>query len=168
MKAVVDTNVPAVASHPDGEFPRCVAACVRRLVEFMKTGTLVLDDGRRILTEYMRQLRSSGQPGIGDVFLKWVLTNLQNPRRCSAVSITPVGNTGQDFAEFPSDPRLALFDPDDRKFVAVARAHQEHPPILQALDSDWWGVRDVLKDNGVTVDFLCPDAIQALHDRKRR
>ena len=73
-----------------------------------------------------------------------------------------------DFKEFPSDTRLNNFDPDDRMFIAVANAHPDHPPILQALDSEWWGFKDVLDECGITVDFLCPDDIEALYNKKSK
>jgi len=166
VKAVIDTNVPVVANDLDREFPDCVAACAERLARFQRRGTLVLDDGWRILREYMRHLRSTGQPGVGDAFLKWVLTNISNPSRCRFVSITDAGEpTG--FAEFPNDTRLAAFDRSDRKFVAVALAGPDRPPILQALDSAWWPFTGVLAEHGVRVDFICPDAIQLLHERRR-
>ena len=140
MKTIADTNVPKVANWQTSQAsPACVAACARRLSDIQSAGTLVLDDGWHILREYLTNLRSSGQPGMGDAFLKWVLTNQANPRRCELVHITPV-NTGPDccdFAEFPEDNNLARFDPADRKFVAVAVAHPEHPPILNAVDTDW-------------------------------
>ena len=54
------------------------------------------------------------------------------------------------------------FDPDDRKFIAVAVAHLEQPPILQAVDSQWWDFRDAFRRNGVTVKFICEEDIQRL------
>jgi hypothetical protein len=85
---------------------------------------LVLDDMWRIIGEYMQNLRRSGEPGVGDAFLRWVLTNKDNPQRCDLVTITPVEN---DFREFPADAALSDFDPSDRKFIAVALAHPQKP-----------------------------------------
>ena len=78
------------------------------------------------------------------------------------VSITPLANLDNEFGEFPKDPELANFDPDDRKFVAVAIAHCEKPPILQAVDSQWLDFRDVLLQHGVRVQFICEDDIQRI------
>lgn len=118
-----------------------------------------MDQGRHILREYTRQLRSEGQPGVGDAFLKWVLTNQANPLRCRHVPITlaPDREDENDFVEFPIDPRLAGFDRSDRKFVAVARSHPEHPPILNAVDTDWRDYHEILAEHQVAVAFLCPD-----------
>ena len=62
---------------------------------------------------------------------------------------------------------LEGFDPDDRKFIAVACAHPEKPPILQAVDSQWLDFRDALRENGVTVAFICEDDIQRLVEKLR-
>ena len=52
------------------------------------------------------------------------------------------------------------------KFLAVAAAHEEHPPILQAFDSKWWGWRDALAQVGISVHFLCKHEIAEKHAAK--
>ncbi|MBI3961041.1 MAG: hypothetical protein HY328_19690 [Chloroflexi bacterium] len=160
MAVVVDTNVPKTANGDATAqaSPACIRACVAAVSRVQRGEVLVLDSGWRILNEYKGQLRSSGQPGAGDAFLKWVLTNWTNPQRCFLVALTDVA-APQLFAEFPDDPALAAFDPSDHKFVAVALAHPEQPPILNATDTDWWHFQARLAVYGVTVDFLCPDAL---------
>ncbi|GIV75830.1 MAG: hypothetical protein KatS3mg050_0224 [Litorilinea sp.] len=44
-----------------------------------------------------------------------------------------------------------------RKFVAVALVHGGNPPILNAVDSDWWDYREPLTAAGVRIEFLCPE-----------
>lgn len=90
------------------------------------------------------------------------MRNWKNPERCDLIHITPVNDSENEFEEFPNDPALDGFDPDDRKFIAVALAHPETPSILQAVDSQWWDFRDALRQNGVTVEFICEDDIQQL------
>lgn len=128
----------------------------------MATDLLVIDDSWRILREYLANLRSEGQPGVGDAFLKWVLLNRNNSSRVVQVKITPLVDMPTNFLEFPDDDRLRNFDPSDRKFVAVAQAHPEKPPILEAVDSKWWQFKEILREKGVQVEFLCPDDIQHL------
>jgi len=167
MELVVDTNVPVVANgRSEQASPECVSKCAVRLSQLMCKGKLVLDDGRRILREYMANLRSVGQPGPGDAFLKWVLTNYSNPERCNSVRITPKDSSETDFEQFPPSTALVDFDKTDRKFVAVALAHPARPPILQAVDTEWWKMRESLADAGVTVDFLCEKDIRAILQRK--
>lgn len=156
MKVVVDTNVPKVANHETPQAsPQCIFTCAKWIQEIQKQHILVLDDGWYILKEYIRQLNSKGQPGVGDAFLKWVLTNLSNSKHCEQVHITEDIHGG--YLEFPNDPDLGNFDPSDRKFVAVALTHIEHPPILNAVDTDWWNHRVTLERHGIRIKFLCPD-----------
>jgi len=107
----------------------------------------------------MARLRSEGQPGVGDAFLKWVLTNVTNPRYCETVHISPRDADGEGYMEYPDTEELAAFDSSDRKFVAVALAHPARPPILNAVDTDWWRFREALERHGVQIDFLCMDAM---------
>ena len=166
MIVVVDTNVPIVANGGSEQAsPDCVLACVQQIQQITQAGKLVLDDRWYIIREYMNNLHSEGQPGVGDAFLNWVLQNMTNRERCELVPITPLEPDNRnctDFAEFPNDPALTGFDPSDRKFVAVAIAHVEHPPILEAVDFKWWNFKNVLFAHGVKVEFLCQKEMQ--HD----
>ena len=163
VRAVVDTNVPVVANGNSAQAsPRCVQTCVVRLRKLTESGRVVIDDKWLILKEYMANLRSAGQPGNGDAFLKWVLTNYRNPERCELVSITPTDGEPVDFEEFPASTALRDFHADDRKFVAVSMAHPERPPILQAVDVEWWQLRTAFNEAGVRVDFLCEDDMRSI------
>ena len=151
---VVDVNVPIVANgrgtHADLD---CQNASINALLGIVQAGILVLDDQMQILEEYRRYLNPSGQPGVGDAFMQWVWENQAVAERCEQVSLT-IGENG--FREFPSDPRLNRFDLADRIFVAVAKASSNDPEILNAVDPDWWEHRDALAQNGIRVNFLCP------------
>ncbi len=157
----VDTNVPRVANSPHDPThapPECVLECVRRVRELTANGGLLLDDGWRIIREYQSQLRSIGQPGVGDAFLRAVLTRHADPSWCTLVPITAHAERG--FEEYPADPALTAFDPSDHMFVAVALAGPQPAVVLNAVDSDWWEHRDALQRNGVRVEFLCPGEMQ--------
>ena len=158
---VVDTNVVVVANgRSEQASSDCVETCGDRLEEIMRGKVkLVLDNRWIILREYMQNLRSNGAD-VGDRFLGWILVNKDD--RCDLVSITPINGSENEFEEFPNDPALDGFDPDDRKFIAVACAHLEKPPILQAVDSQWWDFRDAFRRNGIIVEFICEDDIQRL------
>ena len=157
---VVDTNVAKVANGESPQAsPNCVNICINKLERIMRGEIkLVLDADWMILDEYSRNLDSSGKPGTGDRFLRWVLNN--RIRQCELVSITPDANN--EFEEFPKDPELVNFDPDDRIFIAVARKHPEKPSILQAVDSQWWDFRGALGEHDVKVEFICEDDIHRL------
>ena len=167
MTVIVDTNVILVANgqHEDvGE--TCEKACALRLQGIVKNGRVAIDDRYRILAEYQHKTAPYAGKRPGDAFLKWLLRNNANPARCDQVSLVEHAERG--FESFPEDEHLANFDPPDRKFVAVAVAHQDKPPILQAADSKWLGWNSALADHGVRVDFLCPEDIEGFESNKKK
>lgn len=154
MHVIVDTNVLIVANMKAPQAsPECVISCIRKLQQIQKEKIIVVDHSWQIINEYKNKVSQLGQPGVGDAFLRWVLTNLTNPDRCEQVSITKLSEN--EFAEFPDDPSLEKFDLSDRKFVAVSLSHPDHPPITNAVDSDWYEFQLELEANGVQIDFLC-------------
>ena len=161
---IVDTNVARLANGEWGkDFKECEESCINWLERIMQGEMkLILDADWIILGEYSRNLSESGKPGAGDRFFVWSLRNRTNTEQCELVPITPIENSQTEFIEFPDDPELQKFDPDDRKFIAVARAHAEKPPILQAMDKQWWQLRDAFCRNGVTIEFICEDDIRQL------
>jgi hypothetical protein len=139
-------------------------ACARQLVEIKKSGCVVLDYGYEIRNEYARKQKSNGQPVLGFQFWKWLLNTKGNADHCAFVMITKSESNG--YTESPDHKGLAIFDPSDRKFVAVTVAHGSGPSILQAADSKWWGWQASLKECGITVEFLCPTEIEATFRKK--
>lgn len=119
----------------------------------MRQGKLVLDDRFLILLEYQNKTQPKTGNRPGDAFVKWALRNNRNGNLVDLVAIREEAMRG--FVTFPDDPALTTFDADDRKFVAVACAHPEKPPILQAADSKWLDWAPALKTHGVAVTFLC-------------
>jgi hypothetical protein len=164
---IIDTNVILVANRQHADVSEdCILACGRRLQQVMASGRFAVDDAYRIVKEYQHKTTPYAAKRVGDVFLKWLLQNLSNPSRCDRVSIVEHGDRG--FESFPDDHRLTGFDPPDRKFVAVAGAHDSHPPISQAADSKWRGWATALGEHGITVDFLCPADIDCFAAKKAR
>lgn len=167
MTVVVDTNVILVANQQHGAVSeQCVAACAKRLQDIVTSGRVAIDDGYRMLNEYQNDTAPHVGKRAGDAFLKWLLRNNANEQRCDQVRIVAHGERG--FESFPDDARLAEFDPPDRKFVAVARAHSANPPILQATDSKWIDWSEALGHHRVSVEFLCPEDILRFNSGKKR
>ena len=160
MPVVVDTNVLIAANGRDcpQATPECRLVCAHQLQSIQQKDILVIDNAWQIIKEYTQKVNQSGQPGVGDAFLRWVLTNHRNPARCHQVSITPT--TEGSYEEFPVSPDLKGFDPSDHKFVATALTHPDTPPILNAVDSDWQQFEKALSAAGVTVQQLCPDTLK--------
>ncbi len=168
-KFVVDTNVPKNANLaidptaiPD-ELVLCVQVCVHSIENIMKNGGVVLDANGEIFTEYRKQLSMSGQPGVGDSFLKWLHYNQYTFPETDRVPIT---KDGDSYDEFPDHVDLTEFDIPDRKFIAVANAHPDRPSVLQSTDSKWWGWKKGLEESGISLNFLCPDYIKAKYQEK--
>lgn len=158
---VMDTNVAVVANGRTAQAGnQCTETCIITLIDLRDHHRVLLDEQGLILDEYRRNLRPSGQPGPGDAFFKWLWDNQGHQDHSRQVSITPIKGSSRGFEEFPEDPDLARFDPADRKFVAVAIASAEQPPILNASDTDWWDHRAALSRHGIEVRFLCPELMK--------
>lgn len=167
LRCVVDTNVATTANRANSSASSdCVAHSARALQTIMLQGHVFVDSGGLVISEYRRNLSARGEPGPGDVFLKWLLTNEWGGIRVTHISITPRDDDPEDFLELPPPIPGVRYDRSDRKFLAISAAHSERPPILQSFDSKWWGWREALSQVGVRVVFLCQDDIEAQHSRK--
>lgn len=166
---LVDTNVPKTANlalSPDKvpcEKANCVNACLKAIEHVISKRCLVIDDGDEIFDEYRKQLSLSGQPGLGDRFMKWVHDNRWTLPQKNRVKITKSGNSYQ---EFPNDKNLINFDKSDQKFVAVSNSHPQKPPILQSVDFKWWGWKDALARVGIRVVFMDSAYAEAEYSKK--
>ncbi len=162
---VVDTNVLLVANgqHPDVSLA-CVMTCREWLTRIMAEGRVALDDAYAIVNEYQHKTHASDGQGVGDAFVRWVLHHHDDAARCDLIHLDPHVQRG--FLSFPVDVDLNHFDDSDRKFVAVAHAHPERPPILQAADSKWLDWAPHLGEHGVQIRFLCCEDVQEFHVHK--
>jgi hypothetical protein len=155
MHRVIDTNVLIVANDRESEqaSPECVISCVNWLKRFTEEGILVIDSKWLIINEYKKKVNQSGQLGVGDAFLKWILLNWSNPSLCHFVHINQVSEN--EFEEFPKSQSLKYFDYNDRKFVAVALTHPERPAIAIAIDRGWNNHHKALSEHDIEIEFLC-------------
>ena len=161
---IVDTNVLVIAN---GEAKHASSDCIehcRDRLETILSEKVVIDDGWRILGEYDDNTKPNTRKGVGDLFVKTLMQNQGNPNICNLVHITSLKGNGTDFQEFPTDSALSGFDPDDRKFIAVALAHQQNTgetaTILLAIDRGWLQFTNALASHGVTVGLICEEDIQ--------
>lgn len=146
----------------------CVDRSKKALQDITAGGHVFIDAGREILGEYQRNILTKGERGVGTLFLKWLLTHEYNEARVTRVQITRKKADPSYYEELPPASDGARYDPSDHKFLAVAAAHAEHPPILQAGDSKWWGWQKSLARCGVTIFFLCPEEAEAKYKKKMR
>ncbi len=173
---IIDTNViiepgklpDQILSSQEAECARACTRFLNRLLHAPDSG-LVLDRGWEILNEYRRvlerQRRENGfRPGPTEEFLKWAYASMAKPPYEDLVDLQKTGEN--TYAAFPDDPALDGFDPPDRKFIAAACVHPEHPPVTEGTDCKWLKYREALSAHGVRVDFLCPPYIQANYRHK--
>jgi hypothetical protein len=163
---VVDTNVAIVANNkeaPQADI-QCVLACIRKLKSLLQK-RVCLDSGDHILAEYRNNLSLSGQPGVGDEFMRWLHDNQYNDLVCERVDIRE--NSERGYEEFPDNAELKGFDRSDRKFVAVALTSQHNPTILNAVDPDWIQHQVSLRTCGVMVEELCPGCLKKSCDSEK-
>lgn len=161
---LVDTNVAIVANGRSAQASSDLTRkCIDALQEITRGSGLVLDDNGEIFEEYRKNLSLSGQPGVGDMFLKWVHDNQWTPDRCERRPITPIPCDPRAYEEFPASDALANFDASDRKFVAVACARNPKRAILEAVDFKWWGWREALQAEGIRVVFMDESEAQKGH-----
>lgn len=155
MKLVIDTNV-AVAANGRGTHAnvKCQLRCIdllERIANGTHGGIVVLDELGEVLSEYRRHLNFQGQPGVGDLYYKFLHDHLYSEGKVQRVAITPSTDGARGFEELP---RNAL-DPSDRKLLAVALI--SGAKLVNALDNDWHEQRLFLDELGVKIDQLCPE-----------
>ena len=169
---IVDTNVIVIANDTDDERKDCRDRCQARIKQIRdRRETVVVDDDWQILGEYRDNTRLNTRKGVGDLFVKRLLQNLGNPNICTTVHITSLVGNGTDFEEFPTDTALINFDPDDRKFIAVALAHKRDngqlPTILLAIDRGWLQFIDAFANHEINVDLICEEDMQRLRQGRK-
>ncbi len=152
---VVDTNVPIVANGrptpQDSRQPSVEARlkAIRFLQRILANGRILLDVEGDVQAEYHRHLNPRGQPGVGDLFYLTVLQSAPRRTERHALPRRPDG----EYADIPQTVIDAGFDPNDRKFAALAR--QQSTPVANATDTDWLDHRPLLRRCGITVHFVC-------------
>lgn len=152
---IVEVNVGIAANGRDTHVSlTCQKTCVEMLQTLCERGGFAMDEGGLIFDEYRGYLNFDGEPGVGDLFFKWVNDVQWNEALCRRESIT--SHPTRTFAEFPSDLALAKFDCSDRKYAAIAKKCGRNAAVFNAADSDWKHHAKALNRNGVNVVNLCP------------
>jgi hypothetical protein len=156
MRAIIDTNIPIIANNQDSPKPNngCVKECIETLINLQNRGKIILDYQWEIIREYQNKLTSRKPVRVGDLFLRWVLTNRKNKSKCELHDIPLDPEREGNYLHFPKDPDLETFDRNDRKFVALAVAASA--PIYTAADSDWNDYSEEFTRNNIKIKDLCP------------
>lgn len=148
---VVDTNVILLAGTRINDlsvdqidvFKKCIDFLHQLMNDRVK---ILIDDGCRVINEYRKAYQIDGYPNNATKFFEYA---------CSNSIVIHLEELAVDtFACFPNDSELQSFDPPDRKFIALAYLFEPKAPIAEATDSKWWGIRENLLKNGITVHFI--------------
>lgn len=153
-KKVIDSNVAIVANgHAPQASIDCELACVE-LLERCEHLSICLDQTSLIMDEYAKHLSYAGNPGVGDMFFKYLHDNQYAEKNIELVTINQVADDQRGFAELPENK----FDPSDRKFLATAVSAEAH--VVNATDSDWAEQQELMNQLNITVQQLCPDCCE--------
>ena len=168
-KYIIDANVALLAGTPVSKIPvdqlKCARECVRFIRDFLTNpeARLVLDDEGRILKEYRNARNVGVAPNLATSFSIWAHQHIA--MECQDF-IHLVEIAENEYKEYPDDVQLKEFDPPDRKYIALAYKHPEKPPIVEASDSKWWGIKDALKNYDIDLLFIDEEYIKNKFEQK--
>lgn len=155
MSVVVDTNVAIAANgrntHASDD---CQYMCIEFLEDLVSLGkrtNIVLDDKGLIFAEYSDHLYYRGQPGVGDMFFKYLHDHMYLGKKIMLIPISPIADVTRSFDELPPNS----VDKSDRKFLAAAVA--AGADIVNAVDTDWHEQAKFVASLGISVRQLCPN-----------
>lgn len=167
-KIIMDTNVAVKAATPQqdckDEELEMREKCIQFIGEFVNNpkSQLVLDMDYEIIGEYRNRIPTN--TNMGKIFWRWFNTYIG---KISFENMVKLDRDSEgNYVMFPLEDRTLEFDWSDRKFVALARAHSEHPPIVEATDGKWFGFKEVFEEYGVHIDFLDMDYAAMMYERK--
>ena len=155
-RIVVDTNVLVVANGNNKQAdPECELACIEML-EGATSGKqiVLLDASNLIMDEYEGYCSYSGEPGVGDMFFKFLHDHQYSAKNVIRVSIQKTSDADGGFANLPPNN----FDRDDRKFLAVAEVGDGR--VVNTTDSDWSEHDAFINSIGVQVLELCSQCLK--------
>ena len=156
-RVVVDTNVLIVANRNNKETDSdCERACIEALLEATRGKRItLLDTSNLIMDEYSTHCRYRREPGVGDMFFKFLYDHQWSEESTiEQVAIQETLDKDGGFANLPPND----LDPNDRKFLAVAKAGDGR--VVNATDSDWSQHADFIDSMGVQVFELCPQCLK--------
>ena len=166
---IIDTNVPLTAAGMNDQGSKvCQLSCIT-VIRRVLSGEIavVIDDKNEVLGEYRRNIYPNFKGSLAEQFMIHVLTNQFVAGRVQRVRLEKTAY-GQ-FEDYPdnddkwttNDIRCKRFDPNDRKWVALALRFgldaQASAPIVNAADRCWIAFETQLRSVGVELEILCRD-----------
>ncbi len=165
---IIDTNIPLTAAGRNRASEECVETCSRLLQSVFAGETVVaIDDDGHALEEYQNIGKPKRLEDIAERFLVYIYDNQYNSKRFQRVHLRMDKQGG--FVDYPDpddewtsqEPRCKTFDPDDKKWVALAVRFKKDTgtdaPIVNAADKCWLAFESQLEAAGVKLEILCLD-----------
>ncbi len=128
---------------------------------------VVIDSRKEVLREYNRRIYPNFKGSLAEQFMLYMLQYHTVARRVHTLDLHR-DKTG-DYKDYPDSdetwtsnvPRCERFDPDDRKWVALAARFKKDTgsdaPIVNAADKCWLAFEQRLESAGVKLAALCRD-----------
>ena len=147
---IVDTNVFIAANGMADQLNEADIDKCRLFVCSLFEDTVVSVDMRgEIFEEYFSHMNRSGQPGIGDAFVKHLWDRQCDKNVCEMVNV--IKNKDGMYEHILEKGGLLQFDKSDLKFIAVYFGSQNKVVICNACDSDWENNRELLQEYQINV-----------------
>lgn len=160
MRYAIDENVLIVAN--GDKTPQandaCRAKAIDWLVKIKESKITLLDTEGKVLAKYREYCDMKGQPGTGDMFLRFLHENQANTQSVETISLQD--DATREYIEFPDDEELSTFDRSDRIFVGLVIGSDKAARVLNAVDSDYSHHATALSKHSVKVEELCPDCLK--------
>lgn len=166
---IVDTNVPLTAAGINKEASeRCEVNCWEVISQIIKGEfVVVVDEEERAISEYRNNMYPDPKGTPAGQFLMYLLVNRRRPDRVHSLKLH-LDEDG-NYLDYPDNddtwtsdvPRCERFDPDDKKWVALAQCFKKEigtdVPIVNAADRCWLAFEPHLESASVTLEVLCRD-----------
>lgn len=165
---IIDANIPLTAADRNQASEVCVDTCSRLLQSiFAGEIVVVVDDDGHALAEYRNIGKPRRREDIAERFLVYVYDYQYNSDRFQRVNLRR--DKRGSFVDYPDpndewtsqEPRCERFDPDDKKWVALALRFKKDTgrdaPIVNAADKCWLAFETQLESAGVKLEILCRD-----------
>lgn len=164
---VIDANVMLTAGKRLADIPDELLECWRGCIDFIRNiihekAKIVVDDAWEVLKEYDNTRTIIGYPNASGNFYQYVMTN-----QMQHLSFIHLNKTGEyEYEKYPDDQNLKSFDRSDKKYIALAYNHDNKPPIIEATDSKWWGIKKNLEAQGIGLQFVDEKYIMQKYQQK--
>lgn len=166
-KVIVDANVPAKASTPPNLCVSDELIVQRKCIEYIErlingNDELVLDLDYEIVNEYRNNVDASSN--IGRLFFRWLYQYIGKMDLSNNLKLEK--NEEGEYMGFPLDEDTKGFDPNDRKYIALANLHPQKPPIVEGTDGKWFGYVSAFRKYGIKIVFLDEEYVQKMYKKK--